>query len=189
MLASRLSLLQPSRSQCVWAAASRAYSTQFEEAVHTSNPSKTQSVESPPITPDSSTGKADHVSDGRSSQTTSAYVAEEPMRQLVHKVNTRCQCCAVISGRFGGPSCWQLVPQAQAVPGLLCCLPCMHDGVHGGLAWNLSGWQLQTSTWVLHGLHAMVVAPVALRSDVQPTSVKLHPSCLLETLRTIPFNV
>jgi hypothetical protein len=62
------------------------YSTQYEETVHIPKPSTTQTVESPPITPDSSTGHADHVSDGRSSQTTSAYVAEEPMRQLVHKV-------------------------------------------------------------------------------------------------------
>lgn len=63
-----------------------AYSTQYEESVHRPNPSRSQAVESPPITPDSSTCSADHVSDGRSSQTTSAYVAEEPRRQLVHKV-------------------------------------------------------------------------------------------------------
>lgn len=75
-------------SRLPWATASRAgYSTQFEEAMHHPNPSTTQKVESPPITPDSSTGKDDHVSDGRSSQTTSTYIAEEPMRQLVHKVH------------------------------------------------------------------------------------------------------
>lgn len=86
------SLLQASRLAWAQASTSRAaaatYSTQYEESVHHPNPSKSQKVESPPITPDSSTGKADHVSDGRSSQTTSAYVAEQPMKRLVHKVRT-----------------------------------------------------------------------------------------------------
>lgn len=65
-----------------------AYSTQFEEAVHVAKPSTTQTVGSPPITPDSSTGEGEHVSDGRSSQTTSAHVAQEPMVKLVHKVRS-----------------------------------------------------------------------------------------------------
>lgn len=70
----------------VAAALRSSYSTQYEEAAHIANPSTTQTAESPPITPDSSTGSGDHVSDGRSSQTTSAYLAEEPLKQLVHKV-------------------------------------------------------------------------------------------------------
>lgn len=71
------------------------YSTQYEESVHTPNPSRSQAVESPPITLDSSTSSGDHVSDGRSSQTTSAYVAEEPLRQLVHKVWLPWQSCSL----------------------------------------------------------------------------------------------
>jgi len=70
----------------VAAALRSSYSTQYEEAAHIPKPSTTQTAESPPITPDSSTGSGDHVSDGRSSQTTSAYLAEEPLKQLVHKV-------------------------------------------------------------------------------------------------------
>lgn len=58
------------------AANCRSFSVQHEEEIRVRNPSRSQKADSPPITPDTSTGApaGQHTSDGRSSQTTSTQV-------------------------------------------------------------------------------------------------------------------
>eukprot|EP00879_Flechtneria_rotunda_P001194 GHRR01001341.1.p1 GENE.GHRR01001341.1~~GHRR01001341.1.p1 ORF type:complete len:264 (+),score=77.96 GHRR01001341.1:358-1149(+) len=71
----------------------RLYSVQHEEQVRAPHTTPTtQQVENPPITPDTSTGEGSHTSDGRSSQTTSAALAPDNFKSLVHKLFSIYEC-------------------------------------------------------------------------------------------------
>eukprot|EP00775_Hariotina_reticulata_P011785 gene11785-11930_t len=64
----------------------RVLSTQSSEAAHVPNPSTSQAPDIPCVLGDTSSGSGDHVSDGRSSETTSTALAGDDLKELVYKV-------------------------------------------------------------------------------------------------------